>query len=167
MPSQKLLKACIDQHQVVLGRGGAPALADVAYLMLLDGFSLTVNLAMAQSSHACLQVVVDTLLGRYQPYSQGMDVVILNTDRLGDGVGGILTLQTQPETKSPSPADSVDPDPLIGMDYQNVGGGGRASQTWRTSRERWTSRNPSNLPYPPSTRQRKEVQYGVPIHELS
>ena len=73
----KVLKAGVDQHQVITGGGGAPTLAEAFYLTLPNGVSLTEMVAMTQSSHACLLVVLDTLIGRYYPTSQGMDTVVL------------------------------------------------------------------------------------------
>ena len=72
-----MLKACIDQHQVVAGGGSAPILADVAYLTVPDGLSFPKTLAMAQSSHALLLVVLDTLLERDHSFPQGMEAVVL------------------------------------------------------------------------------------------
>ena len=49
--ARKVLKACIDQHQVIAGGGGAPMLADTAYLKAPDRVSLKDTLEIAQSSH--------------------------------------------------------------------------------------------------------------------
>ena len=62
---RKILKARMDQNQVILGDGGSPNLADAAYLMVPNGLYLPETLTMAQSVHTHLCVVLDTLLGRY------------------------------------------------------------------------------------------------------
>ena len=73
----KVLKACVDQHQVIAGGRGSPTLSDAAYLTAPDGFTLPDTLAMACSTHAHLWVVLDTLLGRYHPAAQGIDALVL------------------------------------------------------------------------------------------
>ena len=73
----KVLKDRVDQHQVIAGGGSAPTLADAAYLTAPDKVTLSETLAMAQSTHARLRVVLDTLLLRDQPAEQGMKAVVL------------------------------------------------------------------------------------------
>ena len=73
----KVLKAHVDQHQVIAGGGGAPTLADTSYLTAPYGFTLTDMADMVRSSHARMWVVLDTLLGRDHPVAQGMEVVFL------------------------------------------------------------------------------------------
>ena len=72
-----MLKARVDQQQVIAGGDGAPTLADTAYLTAPDEVTLPETVAMAQSAHARLQVVLDTLLVRKHPDMQGMEAVIL------------------------------------------------------------------------------------------
>ena len=48
---RKVPKARNNQHQVIVVRGAAPSLADVAMLTASEGVSLPSNLAMAQGDH--------------------------------------------------------------------------------------------------------------------
>ena len=75
--AQKVLNAHVDKHHVIFGSGSAPTLADAAYLTALYGVTFPETLAMAESAHACLRVVLDTFLGRYHPSAQEMDTVVL------------------------------------------------------------------------------------------
>ena len=70
-----MLKACSNKHHVIAGGGGTPTLADAAYFMAPDGVTLLKKLEMARSAHACLWVVLETLLGRDHPTDQVMDMV--------------------------------------------------------------------------------------------
>ena len=47
-------------------------MTNISYLTAPDRVTLTETLAMARSAHVRLQVVLDTLLGRDHPISQGM-----------------------------------------------------------------------------------------------
>ena len=60
----KVMKACVDQSQVIAVGGAAPILMDEAYLIVPDGVTLPEMVAMLQSAHARLGVVLGTLLGR-------------------------------------------------------------------------------------------------------
>ena len=75
--AQKVLNAHVDKHHVIFGSGSAPTLADAAYLTALYGVTFPETLAMAESAHACLQVVLDNLIGRDHPTAQVMEAVIL------------------------------------------------------------------------------------------
>ena len=90
--SSKLLKVRVDRHQVIAGVGGAPTLSDKEYLTAPDGVTLPETLAMTQSVHARLRVVLDTLLGRYQPTYQGIDIVGSAFYGSVNRVGGLLPL---------------------------------------------------------------------------
>ena len=72
--SKKLLKSCIGQHQVITGGYRDPNLADGAYLMAQDGVALPDTLYMLLSARTHLRVVLKTLLGRYHPTANLMDV---------------------------------------------------------------------------------------------
>ena len=74
--TRKVLKARVNQHQVILGGGGAPAVTDSAYLTAPYGVSLPETVVMERSAHARLWVVLDTLLGRYHPTAKVMDAVV-------------------------------------------------------------------------------------------
>ena len=64
LAAQKVLKACVDQHQVITGAGAAPSLGDAAMLTDLDGVSLSSTLAMPWGGHLRLRVIMVTLLGQ-------------------------------------------------------------------------------------------------------
>ena len=70
--SQKVLKDRSDQHQVIAGGDAAPFLADSDTLTVPDGLSLPSTLSMEWGSHMWLSMVLDTLLGWYQPTMQAM-----------------------------------------------------------------------------------------------
>ena len=75
--ARKLLKARINQHQVISDSSGTPTLANAAYLTVPDGVSLLEMVAMSQSYHARLRVVLDTIIGRYLPVTQVMEAVFI------------------------------------------------------------------------------------------
>ena len=72
-----MLKACVDQHQVIAVGGSASTLAYTSYLTVPYRVYPPETTAMARSTHICLQVVLDTLLGWYNPVAQGMNAVVL------------------------------------------------------------------------------------------
>ena len=73
-----VLKARVDEHQVIASGGdGGPTLADTAYLMVPEIVSLSEMVEMSRSAHAYLWVVLDNLIGRDHPYSQGMVAAVL------------------------------------------------------------------------------------------
>ena len=74
--ARKLLNAHVDQRQVIAGGSGAPTLDDTAYLTATDGVALPETLAVSKSTHAQVRVILDTLLGRDNPVSQVMDMII-------------------------------------------------------------------------------------------
>ena len=76
--TRKVLKDRVDQHHVISGGGGAPTLADSAYLTAPDRVSLPEIVVLVQSSQNRLWVLLETLLGRDHPDAQGMDVVVLD-----------------------------------------------------------------------------------------
>ena len=65
--SRKVLEARADRNQVITGNGATPSLDDAFTLMVPDGVSLPVTLAMAQGSHKWMRVVLDTLFGPNHP----------------------------------------------------------------------------------------------------
>ena len=65
--AQKVLKACVDQHQVITGAGAATSLWDVAMLTAIYGVSLPSTLAMPWWGHLRLRVILVTLLGQDHP----------------------------------------------------------------------------------------------------
>ena len=73
--ARNLLKDRVNKHQFIAGGGGSPTLTNTSYLIAPDGVTLLKTLTMARSAHACLQVVMDTLLGRYHPSAQAMYMV--------------------------------------------------------------------------------------------
>ena len=73
--AQKVLKACVDQHQVIAGGGATPSLENATTLAASDGLSLLATLAMARGYHTRLRVVLCTLLGRYHPFAHAMQAV--------------------------------------------------------------------------------------------
>ena len=75
--SQKVLKAYVDQRQVIADRGAFPTLANAAYLTAPDVVSFPETVAMVCSSQVFLQVVPDTLLRRDHHATQEMDSVVL------------------------------------------------------------------------------------------
>ena len=75
--ARKVLKACVDQHQVIAVGGSASTLAYTSYLMVPYGVYPPETTAMARSTHICLRVVLDTLLRLYHPVAQGMNAVVL------------------------------------------------------------------------------------------
>ena len=58
--TRKVLKARADQHQVIIGSGADPYLADTAKLMAPERVSLLAILAMKQGTHTLLRVVLVT-----------------------------------------------------------------------------------------------------------
>ena len=70
--ARKLPKVCVNQHQIISGSGGSPTLADAAYTTATDGFSLLETISMVWNMHTRLQVILETLLGRYHTSAQGM-----------------------------------------------------------------------------------------------
>ena len=71
----KLLKACVDQHQVIASGDEGLTMDDAAYLMAEYGGSLPKTLVMARSVHTHLQAVLETLLGRDHLTAHGMDAL--------------------------------------------------------------------------------------------
>ena len=60
--TKKILQYRVDQHHVIVGRGGSPTMADAAYLTTPDGMYLPETLAMVRRSKTRLQVVLYTML---------------------------------------------------------------------------------------------------------
>ena len=75
LASRKLLKAHVEQHQVIAGGGKALNLANAAYLTDPDGVSLPKTLAMARRMHTCLWLILDTLLGKDHPAAHSIDTL--------------------------------------------------------------------------------------------
>ena len=71
--TRNILKAHIYQHKVIAVRVRDQTLEDAAALMAHDEVSLTETLDISQSTHAHLQVVLDTLLRRDHPSAHIMD----------------------------------------------------------------------------------------------
>ena len=67
--TQKILKACVDQHHAIVVRGRYPILSDTLNVKDPNEMSLPDILAMAQSTHAHLWVLLHNLLGRDHPSS--------------------------------------------------------------------------------------------------
>ena len=65
--NRNVLKACVDQHQVIAGNGAAPSLADANILTDPGGVSLLSTLSMVWGTHMWLRVVLVTLFGPDHP----------------------------------------------------------------------------------------------------
>ena len=65
--ARKVLKARADQHQVIVGSGAAPSLADNAMLTAPYGASLTDTMTTARGEHTRLMMVLVILLGQDPP----------------------------------------------------------------------------------------------------
>ena len=70
--ARKVLKARIEQHQVIAGGGAAPSLSGASTLTAPDGVYLLSNLSMARGSHAQLRVVLVTLSVQDHPIALAM-----------------------------------------------------------------------------------------------
>ena len=65
--TDKILKDCVDQNQVIVGGYGDPNLTDAARLTPPNSASLLESLTMIWSVHVHLHVVLNTFLGRKNP----------------------------------------------------------------------------------------------------
>ena len=72
--TQKIMKARVDQHQLIVGGGGGPTLVDVVDLTPPNGVSLLETLFMLWITHMRLRVVLDNFLRRGYPYAHGMEI---------------------------------------------------------------------------------------------
>ena len=70
--AREVLKARVDQHQVIAGGGASPSLEDASKMVATDGVSFPATLSMARRSHAWMRVVLDTLI--VQDHSTIQDV---------------------------------------------------------------------------------------------
>ena len=76
--TRKVLKDRTNQHQVIVGGGDAPSLADAATLTSPDGLYLLATLDIARGPHTQLRVVLFTLIGTY--HSTTLEMKELNTE---------------------------------------------------------------------------------------
>ena len=74
--ARKVLEVRFNQHQVIEDGGGAPTLSYATYLTEPYEVSFPETVTMERISHARLQVILDTILGRNHPDVQGMYAVV-------------------------------------------------------------------------------------------
>ena len=106
LATRNIIKAHVYQSQVIVDGGGDPTLVDAADLTPLYGVYLLETFSMVRSAHACLWVVLNIFIGRYDHFNHGMDTLF----------GGILPVGSGTEAKTPIPVKPMGPDPSIGMD---------------------------------------------------
>ena len=71
--ARNILKFRVGQHQVIMGGGRSPTLAEADILTAPDGVYLPESMPMAQIMHAQLRAMLDTLLVRDHPAAHSQD----------------------------------------------------------------------------------------------
>ena len=71
LAARKVLKARVDQHQVITSAGAAPSLGDAAMLTALDGVSLPSNLEMSWGGAIETEGDTGHLVGTVTPHRDG------------------------------------------------------------------------------------------------